>query len=268
MGRDKEGQENIACHCQKEKLGTRLLRSSSSFAVLLAWMVGLSLAASENALVPFSRLTSDDRQALAEIVRTPTLSREVRGLKFWSRKEVYEYLLNHPDFAAAVARAFGLSEYQVVKDAKVLRASGDSYWGTDGTGATGHFRVVYADEKKRVFFLDGTLNKKWLPTISARSVMVLIFEHKASGEGSYVENDLYAYIKIDNTFVAYLVKLLRPIIGSMAHEKIEHILSVGATVSEMAYRDPAGFLKKLEESPELPRKEFDEFRRTLYVNVQ
>lgn len=98
--------------------------------------------------------------------------------------------------------------------------------------------------------------------------MVLTFEHKADGEGSYVENDLYGYIKINNTFVAYLVKLLQPIIGSVAHEKIRHILSVGAAVSEMAYRDPAGFLKKLEKSPELPRKEIDEFRRTLYVNVE
>ena len=268
MGREKEGQENIARHCQKEKLGTRLLRSSSSFAALLAWIAGLSLAAAENGLVPFSRLTSDDRQALEEVVSGPTLSREVKEVKFRSRKEVYEYLLNHPDFAAAVARAFGLSEYQIVKDAKVVRASGDSYWGTDGRGATGHFRVVYADEKKRVFFLDGTLNKNWLPTIFARSVMVLIFDHKADREGSYVENDLYGYIKIDNTLVAYLAKLLRPIIGSMAHEKIKHILSVGATVSEVAYRDPAGFLKKLEESPELPRKECDEFRQTLHVNVQ
>ena len=231
--------------------------------MLFAWMVGLSLAASENGLVPFSRLTSDDRQVLEEVVRAPTLSREVKGVKFRSKKEVYEYLLDHPDFAAPVARAFGLSDYQIVKEAKVVRASGDSYWGTDGTGATGHFRVVYADEKKRVFFLDGTLNKKWLPTIFARSVMVLIFKHKADGEGSYVENDLYGYIKIDNTIVAYLVKLLQPIIGSLAHEKIKHMLSVGATVSEVAYRDPAGFLKKLDESPGLPRQELDEFRRTL-----
>lgn len=244
------------------------MQSASVFALFLAWTVGFSLADSGNGLVPFSRLTSDDRRALEQIVRAPTLSREVKGLKFWSRKEVYEYLLDHPDFAAAVARAFGLSEYQIVKDVKVVRASGDSYWGTDGTGATGHFRVVYADENKRVFLLDGTLNKKWLPTISARSVMVLIFEHKADGVGSYVENDLYGYIRIDNTFVAYLAKLLRPIIGNMAHEKIKHILSVGATVSEMTYRDPAGFLKKLEESPELPRQEFDEFRRTLHGNGQ
>lgn len=251
-----------------EKFATHLLRFSSLITVLLAWMAGLSLAASENGLVPFSRLTRDDRQALEEVVRGPTLSREIKGVKFRSRKEVYEYLLNHPDFAAAVARTFGLSEYQIVKDVEVVRASGDSYRGTDGTGVTGHFRVVYADEKKRVFFLDGTLNKKWLPTIFARSVMVLIFEHKANGEGSYVENDLYGYIKIDNTFVAYLVKLLQPIIGSMAHEKIKHILSVGATVSELAYRDPADFLRKLEESPELSRQELDEFRRTLYVNAQ
>ena len=226
-------------------------------------MVGLSLAAAENGHVPFSRLMSDDRQALEDVVRSPTLSREVKGLKFWSRKEVYKYLLNHPDFAAAVAGAFVLSEYQIVKDVKVVRASGDSYWGTDGRGVTGHFRVIYADEKKRVFFLDGTLNKKWLPTIFARSVMVLTFEHKADGDGSYVENDLYGYLKMDNPVIAFVAKLLQPVMGGAMDQKMRQTLDLARRISEEAYRDPAGFLKKLEQSPELPRQEFDEFRRTL-----
>lgn len=242
---------------------TRLLRLSLPFALLLAWIVGPSSADSENGLIPFSRLTRDDRQALEEVVRAPTLSREVKGLRFRSRKEVYEYLLDHPDFAAAVARALNFSEYQIAKDGKFVRASDGSYWGTDGRGATGHLRVVYADEKKRVFFLEGTYEKKWLPTISAKAVVILAFEHKADREGSYVENNLYGYLKMDNAFVALLAKLLQPVMGGATDRKMKRTLGLGARISEEAYRDPAGFLKKLEGSPLLPQQEFDEFRRIL-----
>ncbi|MBI3988811.1 MAG: hypothetical protein HY347_04255 [candidate division NC10 bacterium] len=200
---------------------------------------------------------------MEEIVRDPTLSREIKGLKFWSRKEVYEYLLDHPDFAAAIARALGLSEYQIVRDAKFFRGADSSYWGTDARGATGHFWVVYGDEKKRIFFLEGTYNRKWLPTIFARGVMVLTFQHKADGEGSSVENDLYGYLKIENTFIALLAKLLQPIMGGAMDRKMKQTLSLGARISEEAYRDPIGFFKKLEGSPELPQQELDEFRRIL-----
>jgi hypothetical protein len=232
-----------------------------SLSLLLIYIVGPSSADGNNGLIPFSQLASVDRQVVEEILFAPTLSRELKGVKFRSRKEVYEYFLNHPDFAAAVAGAFGLSDYHIVKEANFSQASGGPYWGTDGRGATGHFRVVYADKKKRVFILDGTIDKKWLPSVSAKAVVVLSFEHKADADGSYVENDIYGYIKMDNPFVAQLAKLFHPIIGAMASEKIRHVLSVGATISEEAYRDPAGFLKKLEANPALSQEELDRFRR-------
>lgn len=241
---------------------TRLLRFAFPFALLI-WIVGPSSAELGNGLIPFSQLTKDDRQAVEEILRAPTLSREVKGIRFRSREEVYEYLLDHPDFATAVARALNFSQYQIVKDGQSFRASGGSYWGTDARGATGHFRVVYAGQRKRVFFLEGTYEKKWLPTISARAVVILVFEHKVDGEGSSVENDLYGYLKVDQAFVAHLAKLLQPVIGGAMNRKMKQTLSLGARISEEASRDPTGLLKRLEGSSLLPPQEFDEFRRIL-----
>jgi len=239
------------------------LRLSFAFVLLLAGSVGPSRADPDNGLIPFSQLATDDRQAVEAVVRAPTLSREIKGLTFRSRKEVYEYLLDHPDFAAAVARALNLSRYEIVKDGKLAGASDKAYWGTDGRGATGHFRVVYADKTKRVFFLQGTYEKKWLPTIPARAVVILVFEHKADREGTYVEQDLYGYLKIDQAFVALLTELLQPVMRGATDGKMKRTLGLGARISEMAYWDPAGMLKKLETSPELPPREFARFRQIL-----
>lgn len=255
MGGDEEGEG-------KERLVTRFVRLSLSF-FILAWFVGPACAASENGLIPFSRLTSNDRQALKEVVGDPTFSREVKGVKFQSMRETYEHLLDHPDFAAAVARALNLNGYQIVKDPEFFRTPNNSYWGTDGSGVSGHFRVVYADKRKRVFLLVGTYKKTWLPTISAKAVVVLEFEHKSGGGTSTVANDLRAYVRIENAFIALLAKLLELAIGGATETKMKQTLDIAAAISEEAHRDPEGLLKKLRPNPELSQIELDSFRQAL-----
>ncbi len=247
--------------------GLHKIRLSLSFTILFAWVVGSSSAELEKGLVFFSATPSDDRQSLEEVVRAPTLYREVEGVKFRSRKEVYEYLLDHPDFAATVARALNLTEYQITKEQNFFHGTQPSYWASDARGATGHFRAIHADEKKRVFFLVGTYHKNWLPTISAKAVVFLLFEHKPDGEATYAENNLHVYVKIDNRLIAILAKLLQPVIGGAMEGKMKDVLGLARTISEEIYRDPDGFLRKLEASPGLPAQEFDGFKRTLHPST-
>src|SRR3972149_3573917 len=53
-----------------------------------------------------------------------------------SRGAAYRFLLDHPDFAASVARALRLGEYRVTP-------LEDGYWGDDNRGAMGRIRVLY-----------------------------------------------------------------------------------------------------------------------------
>lgn len=251
---------------EKERLVTGPARFPLSI-VLFAWVVRSAGAALENGLIPLSRLTSDDRQALEEVVHAPTFSREIKGVKFPSTKEVYEFLLDHPDFAAAVARTLNLSGYQIAKDREFFRTPNGSYWATDGKGISGHFRVVYADEKKRLFLLVGTYKKKWLPKISAKAALILEFEHKTGRGTSTVANDVHAVVKMENNFIAFLTKLLELAIGGMTESKMKQTLDIAAMISEKAYRDPDGLLKKLQSNPELSQFDLDLFRRALYSGL-
>jgi hypothetical protein len=246
----------------------KLLSVSFIHLVLLAWVLESCYAGSEDSLIPFSRLVGDDRQALEEVLHAPTFSREIKGVRFQSTRETYEHLLDHPDFAAAVARALNLSGYQIVKDPEFFRTPNNSYWGTDGSGVSGHFRVVYADKRKRVFLLVGTYKKTWLPTISAKAVVVLEFEHKSGGGTSTVANDLRAYVKMENAFIALLAKLLELAIGGATETKMKQTLDIAAAISEEAHQDPEGLLKKLQPNPELSQIELDSFRRALYPDPE
>ena len=215
----------------------------------------------QDGLVPFQLLKEEDRQRVREVVEHASLYREVKGVPFKSRKEVYEYFLDHPDFGASVARALGLAKYRVIKE-------GDGrYFMDDARGAKGHFQVLYTDPKKRVFFAQGTYEKKLVPKIVGRMVIVLEFEHRLDGEGqSYVENRLYGYLRVDNPLLDLLIKVIRPFVGGTLDRKTTRTFRVVQEVSAQAYSDFAAFYRRLEESPEIPKDQLRDFRRAVISN--
>ncbi|MFQ5898819.1 MAG: hypothetical protein ACE5JN_11325 [Candidatus Methylomirabilia bacterium] len=226
-------------------------------------LLGPTSAVQATAPIPFSTLSPEDRAALEDVVRRPILSRVIKGFTFLSRKEVYEYLLDHPDFATGLARTLGLSKYRIQREPGGYQARDfRDYGGTEGRGMEGHFKTVYADPAKRVFFVWGTY-KKLLFTIRARAVLVLEYHHRVRGGESYGHSTLSSYVMIDHPLFKLVARLLSPILGRAMDRSMKKTLRLAAKISEAAYRDPAAFAKKLEGSPELPRKELAEFRRAL-----
>ena len=230
----------------------------ASLIVLFFSLVWVSSAGSQTSPIPFSQLAPSDRQAAEEVIHAPTLSRRTGAVKFLSKKEVYEYLLDHPDLAAAAARALKVGEYQITK-------IGDgSYWATDGSGVTGHFRVVYRSKNERIFFLDGAYHPGWLPSVPAKAIVALGFEHKNHETEEYVENNVDATLKINNSLVAFLAKLLYGIMGNLMEKRMNQVLALAAGVSEKAYQDPDGFLRELATDTELSPQVLNELKEKLY----
>ncbi len=191
-------------------------------------------------------------------MHAPTLSRRTGAVKFLSKKEVYEYLLDHPDVAAVAARALKAGEYQIKK------AEGGSYWATDGKGVNGHFRVIYKSKNERIFFLDGAYYPGWLPSVPAKAIVALGFERKNNETEEYVENNVDATLKIDNSLVAFLAKLLYGIMGNLMEKRMNQVLVLAAKVSEKAYQDPEGLLRELATGTELSPQVLNELREKLY----
>jgi hypothetical protein len=207
-----------------------------------------ALASVGDGRVPLERMPSPAQERVRDVVEHAVFERAVRGLTFRSHESVFLYFLDHPDFAAAVARTMRVAQY------RVEQRSASTYWGDDARGAKGLLEVVYADPRKRVVYAQGTYDTNWLPTIHGRIVLMLEFEHHTKGDGhSYVTNDVKGFLRVDNRFLDALARLVGPIVVGAVDRKVARTAGIAAKVSERAYDDPKGFLQTLQESPEIDR---------------
>lgn len=219
---------------------------------VVALVVGLGLcaavarAAVGDGRVPFDRLPPAQQDRLRDVMDRAVFQRSVQGLSFRSHEPVFLYLVEHPDLATAAARALGVAKYRIES-----RPDG-TYWGDDARGAKGIIEVVYADPYKRVMHAQGTYDTKWLPTIHARIVLILEFEHRNGADGqSRVTNDLTGYLQVDNAFLGALARLVGPIMGTAVDRKVARTFGIAGKVSERAYDDPTGFLQALRNAPDV-----------------
>jgi hypothetical protein len=201
--------------------------------------------------VPFDRLPQPAQERLRDVVDHAVFERTVRDVTFRSREPVFLYFLDHPDVAAAAARALKVANYQV------RRQPDGTYWGDDTRGAKGIVEVVYADPAKRVVHAQGTYDTGWLPTVHARIVLVLDFAHRDGADGySYAITDITGYLRVDNRFLDALARLVGPIVVGAVDRKVARTAGIAAKVSERAYDDPAGFLEALRKVPDLDEAHF------------
>ncbi len=227
----------------------RTARAAASLAAAASLGVAVAWAAVGDGRVPFDRLPAAQQERLKDVMDGAAFHRTVQGLTFRSHEPVFLYLVDHPDFAAAAARALGVAKY------RLEQRQDDTYWGDDARGAKGTVEMMYADSRKRVIHAQGTYDDKWLPTIYARIVLILEFEHRNGPDGqTRVISDLTGYFRVDNTFVGVLARLVGPIVGGAVDRKVARTFGVAGKVSERAYDDPAGFLQILRSAPDVDRR--------------
>jgi hypothetical protein len=224
----------------------------------IALIAAVAWASVGDGTVPFERIPPAVQERLRDVMDHAVFQRAVQGLTFRSHEPVYLYFLDHPDFAAAVARALRVAPYRVEP------RPGGTYWGDDTRGAKGIFEVVYADRGKRVVHAQGTYDIWWLPTIHARIVLILDFAHHTGPDGeSYVTNDVKGYLRVDNAFLDVLARLVGPIVVGAVDRKVARSFGIATKVSEQAYGDPEGFLGALRMTPDVDQQHLAELAARL-----
>ena len=201
--------------------------------------------------VPLDRLDDEARGRAEAVLGTSLFAHRITGLRARSREPVFLFLLDHPDFAAAVARALKLGRYQVeVRDG--------GYWGDDSRGARGLIRMVYADEGRRLFHLDGMYEARKVPTIRGRMLVLIEFQHEDDpAGGTSVEASVTGHISLDTPLVGTLAQLAstlaRPALERAAERKVRRFFTTVARVSRWAHDQPEQFWAALEGHPEVPQ---------------
>ena len=178
-------------------------------------------------------------------------SQRVSGLRARSREPIFRFLLDHPDFAAAVARALRLGKYQV-------EARDGGFWGDDSRGARGMIRVLYADEGRRLYHLDGAYEARGLPAIQGRMLVMIEFQHEDDpAAGTRVEASVTGHMRLDTPLMGAVAQLAatlaRPTVERAVERKVRRFFGTVARVSRWAHDEPEEFWAALEGHPEIPQ---------------
>jgi hypothetical protein len=211
------------------------LRMVVSALVLLVFATGIGAA------LPFPQdlLNGKGGEALKEVVENSTLHREVGGIRLTGREAVFEYLLDHPDFAATLARSAGVLKYTVER-----RGEGE-YWADDHKGITGRLAMLQAEVGRRIFYAEG-IYEKGILRIPGRMAMVVTYAEREDPEGSpYVEGTLSGYIKLDSFFFDPMARLLRPLVAGVMEKRAARFFRKADRLLEILSRDPESLMGQL-----------------------
>jgi hypothetical protein len=211
--------------------------------------------------IPWDRLDLDAYELVREVVKGAAVAREVRDITFRSHKPVFDFLLDHPDFAADVARVLREGKYRV-------RRVGDLYEADDGRGVRGLMKPILSEDGRRLFYLEGRYDPPLLPAMSGRVVIMLDSEHLDGPDGvTYCAMKFSGFLKLDSVVADTLARVMQVFSEDQMDRRVRRFFNHVAAVSRRAYDDPEGLAELLAGRAELPADRVAAFRELLLVSV-
>jgi hypothetical protein len=229
-------------------------RRAAATIVLVLGLV--SIVAAAGAALPLD-LPAPHRARLEAIAQKAAVSTHVVADPFVGRPEVFQFLLDHPEFASRVTRVLKVARYRIWREADGLHLD-------DGWGAVGRFDVVYAGGGTRVMYARGVYQKWLLPDIHGEAVVMIEYGVRPGPEGkSLIAANVTGFVKIDSGFLSMVAKLATPVARAKAEREAKLLVKVFAKVSRAADEQPATLCQELARQPDVSPQELAEFRRIL-----
>jgi len=201
----------------------------------------------------------EERERLTRVAEAASVSTRIDAEPFTSRPEVFEYLLDHPDFASHVTQTLRVARYRIWSTPEGLYLD-------DGWGATGHFTLVYAARGMRVMYAWGQYKPRFLPSVRGQAVVMLGYEFRPTGDGqNRVASTVTGFVKLESRFLAFVTKLASRAAQDKADTEARRLVKVFARVSQAVQENAAHVYEQLRQRPETPRRELEEFRQLLKV---
>lgn len=202
-------------------------------------------------------LSGADRARAAELMAGADVSTRVEAEPFVSRPELFEFLLDHPEFAADLTRVLGLSRYRIRRAPPGLHVD-------DGWGATGSVRFLPAGPGRRVLLGRGQYRPRRLPTIHGEGLAILEYALSPLGAGrSRVAVTLTGFVKLDSRILAGVLSVAGGLARRKAEREARSLVRLFARTSQRLEEDPAGVVDTLRAHPEVGRADLEAFGRLL-----
>jgi hypothetical protein len=177
---------------------------------------------------------AEHRDAVAAIVKQPTLSARFTEDEFIAHPKVYTWLLDHPDRAAAGWLRVGVPSV-AIDDLNDGRFRWKDESGSDLTWRT---VATYADG--RVWYAAGQVKPSALfPMVSVKAVAVLRHPSKpaAGGHETYTPS-IEVYFQTDSKAAQAVLRLFGPAAPRMAEDGAEQLLFFFSGLARHLYKHP------------------------------
>ena len=204
------------------------------------------------------QLPPKDRNRFEDIVKNAFASTQQTVDPYLVRPEIFEYLLDHPEFASHVTRALKAARYKIWRDQ-------GSLWLDDGWGVRGVFTSVYAEPGLRLIHAQGAYQSA-LPDIKGRAAVALAYKFQPTSQGrQQVATTLTSFVHIDSGVVRTIGRMGGPLVQKKADREARQLLRVFAKVSRAIEDNPADVYARVRERADVPKLELEEFRKLLRV---
>lgn len=187
-------------------------------------------------LIPFAALTSTNLILVRGVTDHYTLRRVYPPEEFKASLAVFEYLFDHMETCSVLAQIVGLTQYRATLDAEG-RLHAD-----DHAGAAGYILNVYADNGKRVLYVEGTEHGVF--DMRGRGVAIVDYHTEAGGGIEYTRA---VFVKVDNVVLAALAQLFSVFLRGTVDSHFAHVIRNPVILSERAQVDPQKLLAQIEE---------------------
>src|SRR4029077_13907204 len=151
-----------------------------------------------------------ERARLREVTEHASVSARSRGDVFRIRRDLFEYLLDHPELASHIMQALKVNRFRIWREP-------DGLWLDDRAGALVQFQIAHSAPGSRVFFMQGRYQPAVLPAIYGRVVAVLEYTVEPAHAGkSLITPAMASFVRIDNAVYGMLARLFTAVIAPRA----------------------------------------------------
>lgn len=166
---------------------------------------------------PVDKLDTSSRCRIGAVVNGYTTSGQIGPTQTPVTPQLYEYLLDRPPLIASLTERLGLGAYQFTTREQ------NQFWVNDGDGTQGLLTLIYQDPTHRIYHIDGYHEGQIFPIVRAKAAVFMHITPATTSDGyPAVQTSLMAYTKLDDSLLAGLVRILRPMIGEAVTRKLSH----------------------------------------------
>lgn len=215
-----------------------------------------------NVIFPVEKMDAQAVCRLAEVVNDYTTHQILPAVPVPIPKALYDFLLDHPVLTAELVTGLNVGNYRVVP-----RAPG-VFHGEDNQGGEAVLTLLYQDPRQRVYYLVGSQSGYLFP-ITGTGVVMLNYHTKLEPEGrEIVDTKVTVYSRLDNRFLARLVKILRPLLQDIVNKKLTKGVRTVHNFTEVLGNDPERVYRQLETVTNADQSEIQALRSLMLLALK